>query len=69
MEKELCFEEAMAGLEKAAEGLRQNNSALEDALLQYETGVKYYDRCMEILNTAKQRIEIYDKQLGKLREF
>lgn len=68
-EKEMSFEEALAGLEKSANALKQNNGSLADAMKQYEAGAVYYDRCMAMLQEAKQQIELYDKELGKTKEF
>lgn len=65
----LSFEEALTGLEQAADALKQNDGTLEDAMKQYETGAKYYDTCMELLLEAKQQIELYDKELGETRDF
>ncbi|MBO4725225.1 MAG: exodeoxyribonuclease VII small subunit [Firmicutes bacterium] len=57
----LSFEESMGKLEETAETIKKDNISLEQAITAYEDGVKYYERCVEILNSAKQRIEVYEK--------
>ncbi len=58
---DLDFEASLSKLEETAETIKKDNISLEQAMQAYEDGVKYYDRCVEILNSAKQRIEIYEK--------
>ncbi len=57
----LDFETSLSKLEETAETIKKDNISLEQAMQAYENGVKYYDRCVEILDQAKQRIEIYEK--------
>lgn len=59
--KKMSFEEALAELEKSAEILKKDGTTLEAAMQSYEQGMKYYNYCNEILNNAKQKIEIYRK--------
>ncbi|HHU17754.1 MAG: exodeoxyribonuclease VII small subunit [Anaerovoracaceae bacterium] len=58
----MSFEEALAELEKFAEILKKDGTTLEAAMQSYEQGMKYYNYCNEILNSAKQKIEIYRKK-------
>ncbi|MBR0596619.1 exodeoxyribonuclease VII small subunit [Sinanaerobacter chloroacetimidivorans] len=60
--QKMSFEEALAGLEKAADILKRDDTTLEAAINSYEKGIEYYNYCFEILNEAKQKIEIYDKK-------
>ncbi|MDD4563875.1 MAG: exodeoxyribonuclease VII small subunit [Eubacteriales bacterium] len=57
----MSFEEALAGLEKSAETLKNDGTTLEAAMQSYEQGMKYYNYCNELLNSAKQKIEFYEK--------
>jgi len=57
----LTFEEAMERLEKAADNLKNDSITLEEALKNYEEGIKFYDTCEAILKDAKQKIETYSK--------
>lgn len=57
----MSFEEALDGLEKSAEMLKKDGTTLEAAMQSYEQGMKYYNYCNEILNNAKQKIEIFGK--------
>ncbi len=56
--KKLTFEEAMGKLEEAAEALDRDDIKLEDAIKKYEEGIRYYNQCKEILDGAKQKIEV-----------
>lgn len=67
--KNLTFEQALAGLETAANALKRNEGTLEDAIKHYEQGIAFYDQCSAILKEAKQRIEIYDKETNERKEF
>lgn len=60
-EEKITFEEALAGLEKSAEALRKPGVALEEAMISFENGLKYYKKCQDILSDAKQKIEIYKR--------
>lgn len=66
---EPSFEEALALLEGSAQALRSESTTLEDALKHYESGMQYYERCMNLLTEAKQKIELYDRSKEELREF
>ena len=57
-DKKLTFEEALKQLESSADQLKKDGVTLEDAMKSYEEGIKYYKQCSEILNDAKQKIEI-----------
>jgi len=56
----LTFEEALSGLETAAEALKKDGVTLEKAMESFEQGVKYYEYCNKILNEAKQKIEVFN---------
>ena len=55
------FEESLRKLEEASENLKKDNISLEDALKNFEEGIRLYNECSEILNNAKQKIETYVK--------
>lgn len=61
-EKKMSFEEALAGLEKSAEILKKDGTTLEAAMESFEQGIKYYNYCSEMLTTAKQKIEFFEKK-------
>jgi exodeoxyribonuclease VII small subunit len=65
----LSFEEALKGLENTSEALKSEDLTLEDALMNFEKGMKYYERCKEILDEAKQKILVYDRSKGELQDF
>lgn len=60
-EKKVTFEASLKKLEKASENLKKDNITLEEALINFEEGIRHYDQCSEILNQAKQKIETYSK--------
>ena len=41
--------------------LKSDNISLEDAIKNYEEGIKYYKECSEILESANQKIETLTK--------
>ncbi len=68
-EKNLTFEKAMEGLERSAEALKRGETTLQEAIDQFEEGMKYYNLCIDILEKAKQKVMLYDKDAGLEREF
>lgn len=56
MTKKVTFEEALDGLEKSAADLIKDGITLDEAIENFEKGIKYYDLCNEILENAKQKI-------------
>lgn len=67
--KKLSFEEALGGLEEAADALKREETTLEDAIRHYEEGVRYYEWCSEILNSAKQKIQVFEASQETLKDF
>lgn len=68
-EQSISFEEALKGLEEAAGALKKEDTTLEDAIKHYEKGVFYYQRCAELLESAKQKIQIFDQSQEILEDF
>ncbi len=63
-EKEkMTFEQALSKLEGASDSLGSEDTTLEEAMKNYEDGIKYYKECSEILKEAKQKIEVFQKDL------
>lgn len=60
-EKKVSFEEALSKLEDCAEKLNKPDVSLEEAIKSFEDGLKHYEKASEILNDAKQKIEVYSK--------
>ncbi len=67
-EKNLTFEKAMECLERSVDALKKGDTTLQEAIVQFEQGMKYYNICVDLLETAKQKIMLYDKATG-LKEF
>lgn len=56
------FEEYMTKLEECTEKIRRSDISLEDSVKAYEEGKEYYLKCVEILESAKGRVELYRKE-------
>ena len=59
--KEVAFETALKKLESIIENLETGDLSLEDALKQYEEGVKMADLCSKRLSEAEKRVEVLMK--------
>ena len=57
----MSFEDAMKKLEEMAEKIRQEDTSLDEAVQYYEEGIACYKECNEILENAKQKIEIFSR--------
>lgn len=56
------FEEALSGLTEMSEKIKTGNTTLEEAIVCYEEGMKYYRICSDILKNAKQKIEMFERE-------
>jgi exodeoxyribonuclease VII small subunit len=66
--KEIPFETAMKKLETIVENLENGELSLEDALKQYEEGVKMADICQKRLSEAEKKVEVLMKtDFGKFK--
>ncbi len=65
----MSFEEALAKLEEAAEILKNGDASLDKSVEVYDKSIMYYNRCREILEQAKQKIEIYRPESGETEAF
>lgn len=57
------FETAYKELQKMAEEIKKPDTTIEEAIADYENGMKYYKICDEILNNAKQKIEVFEGEV------
>ena len=55
------FEASIKKLEEMSELIRDDNTTLDDAIKYYEEGIECYNRCNDILEKAKQKIEVFSK--------
>lgn len=62
------FETSYKKLEEAAAVLRDDSVSLEDSIKSFETAAKYYKECKSILEDAKQRLYVLDKETGSETE-
>ena len=54
------FEKSMAELEELTRKISNPETDLETAIRCFEDGMKHYKKCLQILNSAEQKIETYD---------
>ena len=66
---ELDFEQALKNLEESVLKLKSEDISLEESIQVYEKCIMYHKRCSDILENAKQKVEIYQPQSGKLENF
>lgn len=59
-EEKITFEEAYEKLKAAGEKMDSDEITLQEAMDNYEEGVKYYKICRRILEEARQKIEMFD---------
>lgn len=57
------FEKALEELQKMSEKIRSQETTLEEAISCYEEGMKQYKICSDILDNAKQKIEIFEGEV------
>ena len=62
--KEIEFEGALKKLEAIVQNLENGELSLEQALKQYEEGVKMADLCSKRLSEAQKRVEVLMKTSG-----
>ena len=62
MPKKYKFEEALKELQEYAEKIKSNDITLDEAIKCYEEGAKSYEKCLKILEDAKQKITYFDKE-------
>ncbi len=56
------FEQQIAELESIVDAMEQGDLSLEDALKQFEQGVKLTKNCQALLDSARQKIQILSEQ-------
>ncbi len=60
MDKTVSFEEAYKKLEQIAQKLENPEISLDESIALFEEGVKLSKYCSEVLEKAKQKIEILE---------
>ncbi len=60
--KDLTFEDSLKKLENCTDSLKNEDINLEDAINNFQEGMEYYNYCKNILEEAKQKIEIYSDE-------
>lgn len=62
------FETSLKELEEIVEQLETNNLTLDETLAKYESGIKIYKQCNQILEKAEKKISILLKNsIGEMR--
>lgn len=62
-ESQLTFEQALAQVETIIAGIEQGKVGLQEAVTQYEKGMKLIQHCRAVLSDAEARIQVL--QLGE----
>jgi exodeoxyribonuclease VII small subunit len=60
--RELTFEEALGELERIVRALEGGGLPLEEALTLYERGQALADRCQQLLQEARLRVRILERE-------
>ena len=63
-QKYMNFETSYKRLEEAAAALRNDSVSLEDSLKNFETASKHYNECKKIIEEARQRLIVLEKETG-----
>ena len=66
--KEIEFETALKKLEGIVENLEAGELSLEQALKQYEEGVRMADLCSKRLTEAEKKVEVLTSGSGKRKK-
>ncbi|MFI2811426.1 MULTISPECIES: exodeoxyribonuclease VII small subunit [Microbulbifer] len=67
-EKPATFEQALGELEQLVERLEAGDLPLEDALADFERGVKLTRECQQKLASAEQKVKVLMEENGEVRE-
>lgn len=67
--KKMTFEEALEKLEQTADLLRSGEASLEESVEAYNKSIEYYKICSQILEDAKQKIEMFNPETGEVVDF
>ena len=59
---EKTFTEALKNLQNAASEIGKQATTLEESLRLFDEGMKEAAYCKEILDSAEQKIEVYEKE-------
>lgn len=68
MSKEKSFEEDLNELEKIAHNLESGNLNLDQAIKEFEKGIKLSKKCTEKLEKAEKKINMLVEEDGSIRE-
>ncbi len=69
MKKEIDFETALKELESIVKKLESGNVGLNESIDLYEKGIGLSDICNNMLDSAKQRVEIIKNENYEVNEF
>jgi len=66
--KSATFEEALEELEQLVDRLEAGDLPLEEALADFERGVKLTRECQQKLASAEQKVKVLMEESGSIRE-
>ncbi|MCK8058884.1 MULTISPECIES: exodeoxyribonuclease VII small subunit [unclassified Fusibacter] len=58
MSKKVSFEEAYSDLKKASILVESKDVSLDDAIKAFEDGLRFYEKCVKILDEAEQKVKM-----------
>lgn len=59
MAKKSAFEDALKELQEYADMIKNKDITIDEAISYYDKGTKAYEKCIKILEDAKQKISYY----------
>lgn len=56
--KSISFQKALEDFDKSIDALEKEDLNIDDAIKIYEEGISKYEKCIELLDDANQKIEL-----------
>ena len=69
MPAKINFEKSMEKLETIVTKMESGDISLEDALKNFEQGIKLIRQCQGVLQSAEQKVSVLVNEQGELDEF
>ena len=66
--KNMSFEASLDELEEITSKLKSGDTSLNETLKLYEEGIACYKVCKTIIQSAQEKIKVYDKELEDFKE-
>ena len=66
--KNKSFEESLDELEEITSKLKNGETSLDETLKLYEAGIACYKACKTMIQSAQEKIKVYDKEVEDFKE-